>query len=95
MIVIILELRLKQICQQKFAQTLESKKEQEKKEQKQKEKENKKLRQYTENSPEQWIKAIVKPFYSHWKIGIDWLCHLKNLIDREFDNDVLKNLTAH
>jgi hypothetical protein len=52
MIVIILELRLKQICQQKFAQTLESKKEQEKKEQKQKEKENKKSRQYTENSPE-------------------------------------------
>jgi len=95
MIVIILELRLKQICQQKFAQTLESKKEQEEKEQKQKENENTKSRQYTEISPEQWIKAIAKPFYSHWKIGIHWLCHLKNLIHREFDNDVIKNLTAH
>lgn len=83
MIVIMLKLRLRQVCQQKNQIMLKLKKK------------NQKTHHYSGNSPELWINSIAEDLYQHWKIGLHWICHLKNLIHRDFDQIVINKLAAH
>ena len=80
MIVALLKLRIKQTCQRKAQQLLEQKRQLED------------LNDYYGTRPEEWIASTAADFYQHWKIGIHWLCHLRNLIDHVFDDGVIKKL---
>lgn len=80
MIVALLKLRLKQVCQRKMKQAIKQKKHLED------------LNHYYGVQPEKWIKTITEDFYSHWKIGIHWIKTLKNLIDQPFNQNVTLKL---
>jgi transposase len=80
MIVALLKLRLKQVCQRKMKQAIQQKKQLEE------------LNDYYGIQPEEWIKTITEDFYSHWKIGIHWIKTLKNLIDQPFSQNVVVKL---
>lgn len=82
MIVALLKLRIKQDCQRKTQQLLEQKRQLED------------LNDYYGTRPEEWIASTSADFYQHWKIGIHWLCHLRNLIDHVFDDGVIKKLAS-
>lgn len=80
MIVALLKIRMKQVCQRKTKQVLEQKQQMED------------LNQYFGIKPEEWIKSIANDFYQHWKIGAHWITHLKNLIDHTFNDYVINKL---
>ena len=82
MITAMLQLRIKQICQQRMMQAVEQKKEMEQ------------LNQYFGLSPEKWIKSIGSTFYQHWKISAHWLLALRNLADHTFDQYVIARLAT-
>jgi len=82
MIVGLLKLRLKQICQAKTQQILEQKKGLEG------------LNGYFGVRPEQWIQAIAKDFYRHWKISKHWIRSLSNFIDLDFDEKIITKLST-
>jgi hypothetical protein len=80
MSVALLKLRIKQVCQRKQKQVMKQKEQLED------------LNGYFGIRPEDWIKSIAKDFYQHWKIGIHWIRHLKNLIDKPFDQKTIAKL---
>lgn len=80
MIVALLKIRMKQVCQRKTKQVLDQKQQMED------------LNQYFGIKPEEWIKSIANDFYQHWKIGAHWIIHLKNLIDHTFNDYVINKL---
>ena len=80
MIVALLQLRMRQICQRKTRQLIEQKQQLED------------VNDYLGIKPEQWIASIAKDFYQHWKIGIHWIRLLRNFIDQPFDKKVILKL---
>ncbi len=80
MIVVLLKLRLKQICQVKTQRILEQGQQMED------------LNDYFGVRPEQWIRSIAKEFHGHWKISKHWIRYLYNFIDLDFDEKIIRKL---
>jgi len=80
MMVALLKIRIKQICQRKTEQVLQQKENMEN------------LNDYFGHKPDVWINSIAEVFYHHWKIGKHWMARLRNLIDLEFDEVVINHL---
>lgn len=80
MIIVLLQLRLKQICLINQRQIV------------QKEQNIEEFNTYFGTHPEIWIKSISSFFYSYWKIGKHWLSCLRNLINQKFDEWVIGKL---
>jgi len=88
MIVILLQLRLKQSCQKKAHNCLELKKQSYQK--------NKDLLQSASQiSSEKWIQDINQVFHLSWKIGKHWLEDLRNLIIEPFNQGVVEILAQN
>ena len=87
MITLLLQLRFKQICQQKRADIMKKGAEV-----LNKKSINNNIKNNQYYPPEDWIKDIATPFYVNWKIPKMWLVHLKNLIIQPFDEDVIDKL---
>ena len=88
MIVILLQIRLKQNCQKKALNCLELKKQIY-------QKNEELLKNANQLSSEKWIQDINQVFYSSWKIGKHWLEHLKNLIIEPFNQNVVEILAKN
>lgn len=82
MMVVLLEIRLKQLCLKKQAQIV------------QKQNNIEEFNTYSGKQPERWIKSISQFFYHYWKITKQWLRHLKNLCSQEFEDKVIKILAT-
>lgn len=82
MIVGLLKLRLKQVCQAKTQQILEQKNELEA------------LNHYYGVRPEKWIQSIAMDFYKHWKISKHWIKSLSDFIDIDFDEKIITKLAS-
>lgn len=80
MIVALLKLRIRQVCQRKTQQVLAQKKQLED------------LNDYFGIKPEEWIATTTTDFYQHWKLGIHWIRYLRNFIDQTFDERVIQKL---
>ena len=80
MIVALLKLRIRQVCQRKTQQVLAQKKQLED------------LNDYFGIKPEEWIATTTTDFYQHLKLGIHWIRYLRNFIDQTFDERVIQKL---
>jgi len=88
MIVILLQLRLKQICQKKAQNCLEFKIQSYQK--------NKDLLESASQiSSQKWIEDINQVFHISWKIGKHWLEQLRNLIIEPFNQDIVEVLAQN
>lgn len=79
----ILELNLKQTCQNlqnisTFFQQIDIK--------------SKEVLDFKGLSPSNWIKNIAQPFYIFWKISKNWLIILKNSMTQVLDNQIIKKI---
>lgn len=82
MILAILQLRLKQICQKKTQKIMEQKRTLEE------------LNTYFGVQPQKWIKEIAKDFYQHWKVSLHWIKCLSNFIDQQFSEIIAVKLAS-
>jgi hypothetical protein len=49
---------------------------------------------YKPKSPTDWIQNITKPFYTFWKISKNWRTLLKNTLNKVIDNQVFRQLST-
>ena len=88
MIIILLQLRLKQSCQNNALNCLELKK-------KMYQKNEEVLKNSNQISSKKWIQDINQVFYISWKIGKHWLEQLRNLIIEPFKYEVIEILAKN
>ena len=88
MIISLLQLRLKQSCQNNAQNCLELKKQMYKKNEDL-------LKNANQMSSQKWIQDINQVFHSSWKIGKHWLEDLRNLIIEHFNQDIIQFLAKN
>jgi len=88
MIIILLQLKLKQSCQNNAQNCLKLKKQMY-------QKNEELLKNANQMSPEKWIEDINQVFHISWKIGKHWLEQLRNLIIEPFNQETVEILAQN